>query len=144
LKDGTLLITGRLVFAVAVFTFTRQDKLYIKIGVFFMSTLRTVTTAEFEEQVLQCDRPVVVDFGAPWCPPCRAIAPILEDLSAEFAGQLTIVSVNTDDAPDLAQRYQIAGLPTMVVFRQGMEIQRVRGAAPKRVLKQAFETVLQR
>ena len=108
-----------------------------------MSTLRTITTAEFEQQVLQSDLPIVVDFGAPWCPPCRAVTPILEDLAAEFAGQLTIVSVNTDEAPDLAQRYQIAGLPTMVVFQGGTEIQRVRGAAPKRVLKQAFETILQ-
>jgi thioredoxin 1 len=109
-----------------------------------MSKLKMITTAEFEQQVLQSELPVVVDFGAPWCPPCRAVAPILEDLASEFVGQVSIVSVNTDEAPDLAQRFQIAGLPTMIVFQGGTEVKRVRGAAPKRVLKEAFETVIPR
>jgi thioredoxin 1 len=109
-----------------------------------MSTLISITAADFEQQVVQSDLPIVVDFGAPWCPPCRAVAPILEDLAVEFAGRLTIVSVNIDEASDLAQRFGIIGLPTMVVFRQGAEIQRVRGAAPKRVLKEAFELALAR
>ena len=109
-----------------------------------MDQLKTITTAEFEQQVIQSDLPVVVDFGAPWCPPCRAIAPILADLATEFAGQLTIVSVNTDETPDVAQRFGIAGLPTLVLFRQGRELQRIRGAAPKRVLREAFETALTR
>lgn len=107
-----------------------------------MDTLKTITTTEFEQQVLQSDLPVVVDFGAPWCPPCRAVAPILADLATEFAGRLTIVSVNTDESPELAQQFQIAGLPTMVIFRQGMEVERVRGAAPKHALKEAFEIAL--
>jgi thioredoxin 1 len=109
-----------------------------------MDQLKTITTAEFEKQVIQSELPVVVDFGAPWCPPCRAVAPILAELATEFSGQLAIVSVNTDESPDLAQRLFISGLPTMVIFRAGTEIQRVRGAAPKRVLKEAFETALTR
>jgi thioredoxin 1 len=109
-----------------------------------MSTLISITAADFEQQVVQSDLPIVVDFGAPWCPPCRAVAPILEDLAVEFAGCLTIVSVNTDEAPELAQRFGIIGLPTMIVFQQGAEVQRVRGAAPKRVLKEAFEAALAR
>ena len=107
-----------------------------------MNTLKTITTAEFEQEVIQSELPVVVDFGAPWCPPCRAVAPILADLATEFAEQLAIVSVNTDESPDLAQRFSISGLPTMVIFREGREVQRVRGAAPKRVLKETFETAL--
>jgi thioredoxin 1 len=109
-----------------------------------MSTLISITAVDFEQQVIQSDLPIVVDFGAPWCPPCRAVAPILEDLAAEFVGRLTIVSVNTDEAPELAQRFGIIGLPTMIVFQQGAEVQRVRGAAPKRVLKEAFEEALAR
>jgi thioredoxin 1 len=107
-----------------------------------MTKLTTITSADFEQQVLHSDLPVVVDFGAPWCPPCRAVEPILEDLATEFAGRLTIVSVNTDDAPELAQAFGIMGLPTMVVFKQGKEVQRVRGAAPKHRLKDAFESAL--
>jgi thioredoxin 1 len=104
----------------------------------------SITAADFEHQLIQSDLPIVVDFGAPWCPPCRAVAPVLEDLAAEFAGRLTIVSVNTDEAPELAQRFGIIGLPTMIVFQQGAEVQRVRGAVPKRVLKEAFEAALVR
>jgi thioredoxin 1 len=107
-----------------------------------MSTLISITAADFEQQVVQSDLPIVVDFGAPWCPPCRAVAPILEDLAVEFVGRLSIVSVNTDEAPELAQRFGIIGLPTMIVFQHGAEVQRVRGAAPKRVLKEAFESAL--
>ena len=109
-----------------------------------MDQLKTITTAEFEQDVIQSELPVVVDFGAPWCPPCRAVAPILAELATEFAGQLTIVSVNTDEAPDLAERFSISGLPTLVIFREGAEVQRVRGAAPRRVLKEALETALAR
>jgi thioredoxin 1 len=107
-----------------------------------MSQLITITDADFEQQVLQSDLPVVVDFGAPWCPPCRAVAPILENLAAEFAGSLSIVSVNTDEAPGLAERFGVTGLPTMIIVQQGTEVQRVRGAVPKRVLKEAFESAL--
>lgn len=109
-----------------------------------MDTLKTITTVDFEQQVIQSDLPVVVDFGAPWCPPCRAVAPILTDLATEFAGRLTIVSVNTDESPELAQQFQIAGLPTMVIFQEGVEVKRVRGTAPRHALKEAFETALTR
>lgn len=108
-----------------------------------MSTLRPITAAEFAE-ALQSNLPVVVDFGAPWCPPCRAIAPTLEDLAVEYAGRLAIVSVNVDDAPELAQRFGVIGLPTLIIFQRGVEVQRVRGAAPKPVLRAAFEDALAR
>jgi thioredoxin len=109
-----------------------------------MSKLTTITDADFEQQVLLSDLPVVVDFGAPWCPPCRAVAPILGDLAVEFAGRLRIVSVNTDESPGLAERYAITGLPTMIFFQQGTEVQRVRGAATKRVLKDTFDSAIPR
>jgi thioredoxin 1 len=101
-----------------------------------------LTDADFERQVLQSRLPVVVDFGAPWCPPCRAIAPLLAELAVEYAGQLTIATVNIDEEQRWAQTFDVTGLPTLIVFKDGKEVQRVRGAAPKRVLKEVFDSVL--
>jgi thioredoxin 1 len=107
-----------------------------------MSALITLSDTDFEQQVLQSKLPVVVDFGAPWCPPCRAIAPILAELAGEYAGQLTIATVNIDEEQRWAQTFDVTGLPTLIVFKEGKEVQRVRGAAPKRVLKEVFDSVL--
>jgi thioredoxin 1 len=102
----------------------------------------TVTDADFEQQVLQSDVPVVVDFWAPWCGPCRAVAPILEDLAGEYEGRLTIAKVNTDEQQRWAGSLGIMAIPTMVVFKNGVEVRRLQGAAPKRVLKEAFDALL--
>ncbi|KPV54743.1 thioredoxin [Kouleothrix aurantiaca] len=107
-----------------------------------MSKPITLTDADFERTVLQSDLPVVVDFGAPWCPPCRAVAPILEGLAGEYAGRLTVATVNIDEQPRWATTFGVTGLPTLIFFKQGHEVQRVRGAAPKPALKQAFDAVL--
>jgi thioredoxin 1 len=107
-----------------------------------MNTSITLTDADFEDTVLQSDLPIVVDFGAPWCPPCRAIAPILEELAGEYAGRLAVATVNIDQEPRWASTFGVTGLPTLIVFKQGQEVQRLRGAAPKRVLKEAFDAVL--
>jgi thioredoxin 1 len=107
-----------------------------------MNTSITLTDADFEHIVLQSNLPVVVDFGAPWCPPCRAIALILEELAGEYAGRLTVATINIDQEPHWASTFGVTGLPTLIVFKQGQEVQRLRGAAPKRVLKEAFEAVL--
>ena len=92
--------------------------------------------------VLQSDMPVLVDFGAPWCPPCRAIAPTLGALARDYAGRLNIVTVNIDEAPGLAANYGVTGLPTLIFFMQGKEVKRMRGAAPKQILQQAFDALL--
>ena len=102
----------------------------------------TVTDADFEQQVLQAETPVVVDFWAPWCGPCRAVAPILEELAGEYEGRLTIAKVNTDEQPRWPGQLGIMAIPTMIFFKDGREINRIQGAAPKRILKEAFESVL--
>ena len=77
-------------------------------------------------------------------PPCRAIAPILDELAGEYAGRLTVAIVNIDEEPRWAGTFGVSGLPTLILFKQGQEVQRLRGAAPKRVLKEAFDAVLAR
>jgi len=107
-----------------------------------MSAPITLTEASFTAEVLEADLPVVVDFGAPWCQPCRAIEPAMRELAAEYQGRLVVGAVNVDDAPELAARYGITGMPTLVFFQDGREIGRLRGAAPKAKLQEAFEAAL--
>ena len=92
------------------------------------------TDADFATDVLEHDGPVLVDFWAPWCGPCKMIAPILEELSAEWGDKLKVVKLNTDDNPQTTQQYGITGIPTINVYSGGEVVKTLVGALPKRKL----------
>ncbi len=94
-----------------------------------------VTDAEFEKTVLQSNLPVVVDFWAPWCGPCRMVAPTLDKLATEYAGKLIIAKVDTDENPDWAGRFGVQGIPTMLFVANGKLIHRQVGALPEGILR---------
>ena len=91
-----------------------------------------IGTEEFEQVVLGAEAPVLVDFFATWCGPCRALAPTLDELAGELTGRARVVKIDVDQAPDLAQRYGISSIPCLVLFKGGREVGRLVGAAPKR------------
>ena len=94
----------------------------------------TLTTENFDEQVLHGDKPVLVDFWAEWCPPCKMIAPILEQIEAEYGDRLTIGQINGDEHPEIVARYGVMGFPTLNLFRDGQVVQQIVGAKSKRLL----------
>ena len=92
---------------------------------------KTVTDASFTTDVLQADKPVLVDFWAEWCGPCRQVAPVLEEIAGEHAEDLTIVKLNIDENPETARAYQVMSIPTMAVFKGGELVKTIVGARPK-------------
>lgn len=102
-----------------------------------------VTDAEFEKSVLQSTLPVIVDFWAPWCGPCRMVAPTLDKLAAEYAGKLLVAKVNTDENPDWATRFGVQGIPTMLFVSNGKLVHRQVGALPEGMLRDVVKEFLE-
>ncbi|NIS83008.1 MAG: thioredoxin [Anaerolineales bacterium] len=102
-----------------------------------------VSDAEFEAKVLQSDLPVIVDFWAPWCGPCRMIAPILEKIASEYAGKLIVAKVNTDENPEWVTKFGVQGIPTMLFIHNGHLHNHQVGAVPEAFLRDLVEDLLE-
>ncbi len=107
-----------------------------------MSKPAEVTDADFESEVLKSDLPVLVDFWAPWCGPCRMVAPIVEELAGEYDGKVKFVKMNTDDNIQTATKYGIRSIPTLLMFKGGETVDQVIGFRPKSDLKRTLDKSL--
>jgi len=107
-----------------------------------MSEATAVTDLSFKEEVLDSGVPVLVDFWAPWCGPCRMVAPVVEEIAVQYEGQLKVVKVNTDENPQIASQYGIRSIPTLMIFKDGQKVDMVVGAVPKTTLSNTLEKYL--
>lgn len=107
------------------------SKAYKIVGDIFMSNAVDITDATFESEVLAATCPVVVDFWAPWCGPCRKLGPVLDEVAEELQGKIKVVKINTDENLKTAKEYSIIGLPSLLVFKGGQAVERLVGLMPK-------------
>jgi thioredoxin 1 len=105
-------------------------------------TVKSVTTDSFDEEVVKSQGLVMVDFWATWCGPCKIVAPVVEELAKEYEGKVTFAKLNTDENPDIASRYSIRGIPTLMFFKDGKVMDQVVGAVPKGQLKSKLDSLL--
>jgi thioredoxin 1 len=103
-----------------------------------MANVHEVSDGTFDSEVLSSDTPVLIDFWAPWCAPCRAIAPIVEELAGEYAGKLKVLKMNVDDNPQTPSRYGVRGIPNLILFQGGEVKEQIVGAVAKKRLVDAI------
>lgn len=102
----------------------------------------TLTDATFDQEVLKSDMPVLVDFWAPWCGPCKIIGPIVEELAKDWEGKVKVGKLNVDENPQTAGKYSVMSIPTLLVFKKGQPVKTMVGAQPKENIKKGVEEVL--
>jgi thioredoxin len=107
-----------------------------------MAAVTEVSDSNFQAEVLEADTPVLVDFWAPWCGPCRMVAPVLEEIAGERDGALKVVKLNVDDNQQTAARFEVLSIPTMILFKHGQVAAKVIGAMPKKRLEAELEPAL--
>ena len=107
-----------------------------------MGNVREVTDRTFAQEVLDSTAPVLVDFWADWCGPCKAIAPIVEELAREYEGQLTVMKLDVDANPQTALAYKVQSIPTLLIFKDGKPAERIVGAVPKQVIVDKLHSVM--
>ncbi|MCE2702125.1 MAG: thioredoxin [Anabaena sp. 49633_E8] len=107
-----------------------------------MSAAINVTDSSFKVEVLDSDVPVLVDFWAPWCGPCRMVAPVVEEIATQYEEKIKVVKVNTDENPEIASKYGIRSIPTLMIFKGGDKVDMVVGAVPKTTLANTLEKYL--
>ncbi len=105
-------------------------------------SVKSVNNDNFDKEVIQAGLPVLVDFWAPWCGPCKMVGPVVESLAAENDGKLAVAKINVDENKELAVKYGIRGIPTLVFFKEGAEVKRIVGAQNKNQLQNAINEVL--
>jgi thioredoxin 1 len=104
--------------------------------------MQDITEAQFAEKVEQAAAPVLVDFSATWCPPCKMLHPVIERIALEFAGKLDVYGVDTDENQELSQRFMISGVPTMIFFKSGKEVRKLVGFRDYDTLKREVESII--
>src|SRR3970040_1309327 len=107
-----------------------------------MANITQVGDSNFEAEVIRSDLPVLIDFWAPWCGPCKAISPVVEELAGEYAGRLKVVKMNVDDNPQTPSRYGVRGIPNLILFKAGQVADQIVGAVPKGHLVRAIDQAI--
>ncbi|ABW29810.1 thioredoxin [Acaryochloris marina] len=104
-----------------------------------MSSTTAINDTTFTAEVLESQQPVLVDFWAPWCGPCRMVGPIVDDIAADYQDQVKVVKFNVDESSDVASRYGIRSIPTLIVFKEGQPVETLVGASPKATLVESLD-----